>query len=171
MTAPKKDLLINYDEGAGVIVFHPVATASMTALRENSFDGLRADLEFLRSLSSDEAERVVGRMVLAVLDLSAAKKVGIRDYETEAEVAHGEYVMDLAQKVESGDADAQLHYSMELFNTSMTRSSRETLAQAEALLQASAAQGHEGAMRRLQDDWPSLKQVAERRIARQLRDS
>ncbi len=165
MTISKLDLLIHYDEDRGEIVFHSVPVAGTTDLRANSFDGVRPEIEFFQGLPPDEAEQALGRLVFSLIDLNSEKKIGIRDYKDEADVAHASYVADLEEQAKTGDADAQYHLSSAMHGSAMTNYSLQDLQRAEHLLLAAVAQGHELAKERLQT-WPLLKAAAERRIAR-----
>src|SRR5690349_7133521 len=102
----KRDLLIHYDEERGEIIFHSVPSGETKELRSKSFDGVRPEVSHFKELSPDEAEQALGRLVFHLVDLNSKTKIGIRDYEAEADAAHSEYVADLEEKVKVGDIEA-----------------------------------------------------------------
>jgi len=162
----KRDLVIHYDEDRGEIVFHSLPSDETKELREKSFDGVRPEVSYFKGLAPDEAEQALGRLVFSLVDLNSETKIRIRDYESEAEVAHAQYVAELEEKVKSGDIDATFHLARELHHSAMTNLSRAELRRAEDLLTHAADQGHEEAVKWLESSWPLLKAAAERRIAR-----
>ena len=165
MSTIKRDLLIHYDEESQKLVLYPVDTDSTTQIRAKEFDGVCPEVEFFKSMPAEEAEMKLGGLVFSLIDLGSLKKIGIREYEAEAEEAHAEYVKGLEQEVEINDPDAQYHLFIHMHSLAMKALSVDALARAERLLQAAAAQGHETAQSSL-ESWPLLKAAAERRIAR-----
>jgi len=162
----KRDLLIHYDEDRREFVFYPVPTKDAADLRANSFDGVRSEVSYFKELAPDEAEQALGRLVFSLVDLSSLEKVGIREYEAEADGAHLDYVAELEEQATTGDPDAMFHLSQAMHEAAMKQCSWEHLHRAESLLEAAAQAGHEGAKDRLEKIWPMLKAAAERRIAR-----
>lgn len=162
----KHDLLIHYDEDRREFVFHPVPTKETADLRANSFDGVRPEISYFKELSPDEAEQALGRLVFSLMDLNSLEKVGIRDYEAEAEAAHRVYVAELEKQVKIGDPEAMFHLSQAIHEAAMKQCSLQHLHRAESLLTAAAHAGYEGAKERLEKTWPMLKAATERRIAR-----
>lgn len=165
MAIGKRDLLIHYDEERGELIFHSVPVEDTVELRANSFDGVRPEVSFFRELPADEAEKALGRLVFSVVDLNSGSKIGIRDYESEADAAHAEYVAELEQQAQAGDADSVYHLALEMHRSAMSNYSLSDLARAESLLMEAVAQGHEKAKESAKS-WPMLKAAAERRIAR-----
>lgn len=165
MAIGKRDLLIHYDEDRGELIFHSVPTEKTGDLRANSFDGVRPEVAFYQELPPDEAEQVLGRLVFSLIDLNSTKKIGVRDYKAEADAAHVEYVAELEKQARTSDPDAQYHLALEMHRSAMNNYSLDDLSRAESLLMAAVAQGHEDAKKTVQS-WPSLKDAAERRIAR-----
>ncbi len=161
----KRDLLIHYDEDRGEIVFHSVPSSQTSDLRENSFDGVRPEVSYFKGLSPDEAEQALGRLVFSLVDLNSSKEIGIRDYKSEADVAHLQYVAELEEQNKSGDLDAMFHLSQEMHRSAMSNYSLSDLSRAEELLTAAARAGHQEAKESLGTTWPMLKAAAERRIA------
>lgn len=74
---PKEDILVHYDEEAGELVFYTVPTNATGRLRDNSFGGIRPSVSELQVLEPTEALCRVGGTVLALLDLSSIKKLGL----------------------------------------------------------------------------------------------
>lgn len=158
-----RDLLIHYDEDRGVVVFHSVPTAETSKIRSESFGGVQLPVDVCRSAPPDEAERDLGRVVFSMIDLGAQKKIGVRDYEAEADAAHVTYVQDLELRAKEGDPEAQHGLFLELHRTAIKHYSLSDLLAAEALLLSAVRQGYSEAQRSL-EHWPILKAAAERRI-------
>ncbi|WP_227816737.1 hypothetical protein [Nitrogeniibacter aestuarii] len=74
---PKEDILVHYDEEAGELVFYTVPTSATGGLRDKSFGGIRPSVSELQVLEPTEALYRVGGTVLALLDLSSIKKLGL----------------------------------------------------------------------------------------------
>ena len=165
MSTTKRDLLIHYDEESQKLILYPVDTASTSAIRAREFDGVCPEVEFFKSMPAEEAEMKLGGLVFSLIDLGSSKKIGIREYESEAEEAHAEYVETLERDVKKNDPDAQYSLFIHMHSVAMKTLSLEALARAEALLHAAAQQGHENAQSSL-ESWPLLKAAAARRIAR-----
>ena len=165
MPKNKRDLLVHYDEEAQKLILYSVSTAETSGLREKGFDGVAPEVEHFKSMPAEEAEMKLGGLVFSLLDLGAFRKIGVRDYETEAEVAHARFVEELEEQVKTNDPEAQYHLFIHLHSLAMKNYSLSDLSRAESLLEAAAAQGHEGAQSSL-ESWPMLKAVAERRIKR-----
>lgn len=162
----KVDLIIHYDEERGEIIFHSVPSRETIDLRSKSFDGVRPEVSYFKGLPPDEAEQALGRIVFSLVDLNSDRKIEIRDYKSEAEAAHLEYVAELEEQVKTGDIDAMFHLSQEMHRSAMTRYSQADLRRAEQLLTHAAREGHKEAQDWLESTWPVLKAAAERRIAR-----
>lgn len=165
MAIGKRDLLIHYDEDRGELIFHSVPVEGTVAVRANSFDGVRPEVSFLRGLPPDEAEQSMGRLVFSLIDLNSAKQIGIRDYKAEADAAHVEYVAELEEQASGGDAEAQYRLALEMHRSAMGNYSLADLNRAESLLMSAAAKGLEKA-KETAESWSSLREAAERRIAR-----
>lgn len=162
----KRDLILHYDEERGEIIFQSVPSSDTKELRAKSFDGVRPEVSYFKELSPDAAEQSLGRLVFSLVDLNSNKKIGIRDYKSEADAAHSEYVADLEEKVNAGDIDARFQLSQEMHRSAMSNFSLADLRRAEELLFHAAREGHEEAKDWLESTWPLLKAAAERRIAR-----
>lgn len=165
MLNDKQDLLVHYDEESQKLVLYSVRTAETSALRKKGFDGVAPEVEYFQSMPAEEAEMKLGRLVFSLLDLGASRKIGIRDYETEADAAQARFVEELEEQVKTNDPDAQYQLFMHLHSLAMTHYSLADLSRAESLLLAAVAQGHEGALSSL-ENWPVLKAMAEKRIKR-----
>ena len=165
MTKEKRDLLIHYDEETQKVTLYSVATAETSSIRAKEFDGVCPEVEFFKSMPPEEAELKLGGLVFSLLDLGSIRKIGIRDYKAEAEEGHQRFVEELEEQVKTNDPEAQYQLFIHLHSLAMKTYSSAALARAELLLEAAAAQGHEGAQSSL-ESWPILKAVAERRINR-----
>ncbi len=117
-------------------------------------------------LTGDEAGQALERLVFSLLDPSAGKTIGVRDYRSEADAAHLLYVAELEEQVREGDLDAMFHLSRAMHDAATTRCSLPHLHRAEALLSAAAQGGHLEAKKRLETHWPLLKAATERRIGK-----
>jgi hypothetical protein len=162
----KRDLIVHYDEESGKIIFHSVPSSETKDLRSKSFDGVRPEVSYFKDLSPDEAEQALGRLVFSLIDLNSKTKIGIRDYKSEADAAHTQYVAELEEQVKTGDMDAIFHLSQEMHRSAMSNYSLTDLRRAEELLVHAAGKGHEEAKHWLESTWPMLKAAAEKRIAR-----
>lgn len=162
----KRDLIIHYDEERREIIFHSVPSHETIDLRSKSFDGVRPEVSYFKELPPDEAEQALGRIVFSLIDLNSDRKIEIRDYKSEADVAHLEYVADLEERVKTGDIDAMFYLSQEMHRSAMTSYSQADLRRAEQLLTQAVREGHKEAQDWLESPWPVLKDAAERRIAR-----
>ncbi|MEP6502295.1 MAG: hypothetical protein ABJD97_03120 [Betaproteobacteria bacterium] len=162
----KRDLLIHYDEAAQRLVVQAVPSDRAEALRDESPEGIGPDLDELRELAPDAAEQHVGRLVLALVDLHSERKIGVRDYAAEADREQARYVAELEARVAAGEADAQFELFIQLQLAALKTGSLPLLERADALLAAAVAQGHQEAAA-MAENWPMIKSMAERRIARQ----
>ena len=115
-------------------------------------------------LTGDEAGQALERLVFSLLGPDSGKKVGVRDYRSEADAAHLMYVAELEEQVREGDRDAMFHLSRAMHESATARCSLPHLRRAEALLIAAAHGGHPEAKTRLETAWPLLKAATERRI-------
>jgi hypothetical protein len=165
MTKEKRDLLVHYDELAQKLVLYSVRTADTIGMREKGFDGVCPEVKYFKSMPAEEAEMKLGGLVFSLLDLAALHKIGIRDYESEAQEAHAHFVEELEELIKANDPEAQYDLFIHLHSLAMKNCSLSELARAESLLEAAAAQGNERARSSL-ESWPMLKAAAERRIKR-----
>jgi hypothetical protein len=159
----KHDLLIHYDEDRDVLIFHSVPTTSTLELRASSFDGVQSETSYFQSMQPDEAEKKLGNIVFSLTDHNSHKKIAIRDYAAEAEIAHKLYIQELEQEAKEGDNDAKYHLFIALHSSALRNRSLKELLHAEVLILEAAAQGNEKAIRSL-EDWPLIKSAALRRI-------
>lgn len=161
----KRDLVIHYDEQLDRVFFYSTDVENTAAIRAKEFDGVSPEVALLREGTADEAEMRLGRLLFSLIDLNSIEKIGIRDYEAEANNAHAAFIVECERLAEGGDPEAQHDLFIFLHRQVMKSGSQEDLTRAETLLHASASQGHAGAISSL-DSWPILKAAAERRIAR-----
>ena len=117
-------------------------------------------------LAGDESGQALERLVFSLLDPDSGKRIGVRDYRSEADAAHLMYVAELEEQVRDGDLDAMFHLSRAMHESAMTGRSLPHLHRAEALLAAAAQGGHLEAKQRLKASWPLLKAATERRIGK-----
>jgi hypothetical protein len=162
----KRDLVIHYDEERGELIFHSVLSRETIGLRSNSFDGVRPEVSYFKGLPPDEAEQALGRIIFSLVDLNSERKIGIRDYKSEADADHLRYVSELEDQAKTGDIDAVFYLSQELLHSAMDTYSLADLSRAEELLTHAAREGQAEAKGWLESTWPALKAAAQRRIAR-----
>lgn len=162
--ACKRDLVIHYDEELGKVFIYSTGVENTAEIRAKEFDGVCAEVASLRDQTADEAEMNLGRLVFSLIDLNSATKIGIRNYQAEADRMNAAWDADRELQAAAGDAEAQHGLFLSLHHSALKNKSSEDLIRAEQLLRASASQGHAGAISSLKD-WPILKAAAERRIA------
>lgn len=165
MPFDKHDLLVHYDEAAGVLSFLPVVPKAAAESPGRSTGAVVQPLSELRAMGADAAEQLLGRMLLALIDQHAAKKIAIRDYDAEFEQAHGAHLAELELRAQGGDGEALFELAQEKLHSAMSDYSMADLQRAEALLNAAVERNHAGAREWL-DTFAELKGRAERRIAR-----
>lgn len=165
MSFDKHDLLVHYDEAAGVLSFLPVAPNAAPGSPGQSTAALVQPLSELKALGADAAEQLLGRMLLALIDQHASHKIGIRDYDAEFDRAHGAHIAELELLAQNGDGKALFQLAQEKLQSAMSDYSMADLQRAEALLNAAVERNHAGAREWL-DTFAELKGRAERRIAR-----
>lgn len=169
MKSVKRDIVIHYDEDQGKVIFYSAVVELTAAIRADAFDGVSPTVDEMRKGTPEEAEQRLGRLVFSLLDLGAIKRIGVRDYEAEANEMHAEWVEELETKAIS-DSEAQFFLSMELHRKAMTEGSAELLARADLLLRQAADAGYADAKAKLAETWPDLHEIAVRRIRRMLSD-
>lgn len=161
----KRDLLIHYDEENQRFIFYMLDASETIALRAEAFDGVCPGVEFFKEKTPEDAEQTMGSMVFASLDHGSVNRVNIRDYKAESEEAMRNYVAELEGAAQNNEPEAQYNLFMEYHSRAMRNGTRADLQRAEELLFASANAGYSEAKKAL-DDWPLLKNAAERRIKR-----
>lgn len=161
----KRDLLIHYDEENQKFIFYMLDASETVALRAKAFDGVCPDVAFFKEKTPDEAEQTMGSMAFAALDHGSVNRVNIRDYKAESEKAMRKYVTELEAAAQNNEPEAQYNLFMEYHSRAMRNGNLADLQRAQELLFASAKAGYFEAKKAL-DDWPLLKDAAERRIKR-----
>ena len=144
-----RDIIIHYDVDQQKIVCCTVDSTLTAALRAKGFS-LETPIETLKTKTPDEAEQKFGAGILALLDVSASPKIGIRNYKEEA------------SKWENENSVA--HDNQDIFDLAMGKitlglrsKSKSLMNEADRLLLQAAAQGHTEATQYLTDLWPALK--------------
>lgn len=165
MAIRKRDVVIHYDEEKQEIVFYTTDLSKTEAIRASEFDGMRAELSFLRAKSPSDAEQALGRTVFALLERGASVKFGIRDYAAEAEDARRAHIQQLERDVLTGSAEASYHLGIELHYSAMKHGSKDDLERAESFFHDAARAGYPQAEETLKQ-WPDLKDAALRAIER-----
>lgn len=152
MSYVKRDLLLHFDEASDQYCFFAVDAADAAPLRNAAGGKLAADARFFGTASSAQAEQSLGRLVLTLLDRAyvAAPAQGAPAAQSEISRVPG--------------ADEYEHF-MELQSRAMKEYSSALLDQAEDMLKTSAQLGFATATETL-NDWPTVKMVSEKLIAR-----
>jgi hypothetical protein len=151
-----RDIIIHYDEAAGKIVCSTVDRALTGPLLANALP-LETSIEHFNTLGADEAERSLGAGVFALLDISAKKKIGLRDYKLNSAKIEEEIDADLEQRSRKGDRVAQYELAMQLIAEGLRGKSKKNMALADELLREAAAGGNAEANEYLTELWPSLR--------------
>lgn len=151
-----RDIIIHYDEAAGKIVCSTVEHKLTAPLLDKALP-LETSIEFFKAKTPDEAERLLGAGLFALLDLSANPKIGVRDYSAQAAHWANSYDDELRQQAASGDGAAQYERAMALITEGMRAKSKKKMKEAGDLLQRAADSGYPEAVEYLADLWPALK--------------
>lgn len=151
-----RDIIIHYDETAGKIVCSTVDHTLTAPLLEDALP-LETDVSHFKSQNPDEAERLLGAGVFALLDISAQKKIGLRDYKNGYAKIETEITVDLQQRSAMGNAEAQYELALQLVAEGLRWKSKRKMQEAEDLLKKAAGAGYVEAVDYLTDLWPALK--------------
>jgi len=155
-----RDIIIHYDETAGKIVCSTVEHQLTAPLLDSALP-LETSIGFFKAKAPDEAERLLGAVMFALLDLSANPKIGIRDYSAQAVDWATSYDDELSQRAASGDGAAQYEQAMALITEGMQAKSKKKMNEAGDLLQRAADSGYPEAVEYLANLWPPLKSRSE----------
>ena len=156
MPREKRDLLIHYDEENQKLIFISADVADTVAIRKKGFDGVCPDIEFYRGKEPDEAEKLLGEMVFALIDLNSKKKIGIRDYKKLADDARSEYIIELEEEAKKNNSEAQYSLFVEYRSSAVLNYSNADLERAEILLKAASEGGFPDAIEALKG-WAEAK--------------
>jgi hypothetical protein len=103
----KRDILVRFDEGSDEIIFYAIDENYTKDMRAREFDGARADTNWLKGQSADDAEKSIGGTIFSLIDVFSIKKINIRNYKELNDKARDEYVSELELKSAQGDAEAK----------------------------------------------------------------
>jgi hypothetical protein len=165
MTTTKCDLVLRLNEAEGKLTLHVIPSTQLDAFCGYTRVGFIRPASELRALEPDEAERWIGRMVLAELDLHSHSKIGIRDYAALAAEELRRFLADLEVHAQTGDREAEFKLFQLTWNAALKEGSQTKLDRADALLKSAAAHGHVDALA-MTAAWPRLKVEAESRFSR-----
>lgn len=151
MSYAKRDFILHFDDASKQFSFFAVDATSTAPLRAAEGGRLSADVAFFGASGTAEAEQALGRLVLTLLD---------RGYVSAPPAGE-------SSTVPAVPADGTVEYAqfIELQSRAMKEYSNDLLQQAEAVLQKAVRLGHEQATQALRD-WPAIKAVADKLIAR-----
>ena len=156
-----RDIIVHYDEEAQMLVCGTV-DAALTAPLLRSALPHPTSVESLKTSEPDEAERRFGAGILALLDVSSVRKLGIRDYQALARTFEKSYQHELDRRLQTGDAAAQFEAALQVIGEALSARSKIRMDDAETLLRSAAAKGHDEAQSYLKDLWPPLKRRADK---------
>lgn len=156
-----RDIVIHYDEAGGKIVVSTVEHSLTTPLLAKALP-LETSIDTFKAKSPDEAERVLGAGIFALLDLASHTKIGIRDYSVSTAEWGGEITDELKTKSAAGDTTAQLELAMEMITEGLRLKSKKRMDEADILLRRAVAGGNTEAAEYLDNLWPALKARSDR---------
>jgi hypothetical protein len=155
-----RDIIIHYDETAEKIVVSTVEHAMTKSLLAEALP-LETPVSAFRSQDPNEAERMLGAGIFALIDLSSSVKIAIRDYSAVDLEWDMEHTESLESKATVGDPSAQFELAMEKITQGLRTKSKVKMEEADALLQLAVAGGNDEAAAYVTDLWPSLKARSE----------
>lgn len=158
-----RDIIFRYDEANAKIICKTVEHDLLDALFAKALP-LETSIDSLKAKGADEAERIMGSLVLALLDSYSDAKMGIRDYAAKAVEWEAQYTEELERKSASGDPAAQYELATHRISEGLTAKSIEKMNEAESLLRQAVASGHAEAADYWANHWPALKELAVRKF-------
>lgn len=153
MSYVKRDLLLHFDEASGQYSFFAIDAADTASMRDAAGGKLAADGSFFGAAGSAEAEQSLGRLVLTLLDRAYLRAP-----------MHGQSTAAAPPPIVAAGADEYTRF-VELQSRAMSEYSSALLVQAEEMLVVAARLGFATAAETL-NDWPTVKMVSEKLIAR-----
>lgn len=156
-----RDIVVHYDEAGGKIVVSTIEHSLTAPLLLKALP-LESLIDTFKAKSPDEAERVLGASIFALLDLSSHTKIGIRDYSETSAEWEDEIADELKSKAAAGDVTAQFELAMEAITEGLRMKSRKRMDEADALLKRAVAGGNAEAVEYFANLWPALKERSDR---------
>jgi hypothetical protein len=150
-----RDIIICYDSAAGKIVCSTVGHDLTAPLVQQALP-LERDVEKFRGMSPDDAEKMLGAVIFALLDLSCSPKIGIRDYAALTSEFFA-LATTAGKKKEALPGAEEFEQAMEKVTIGLRHKSKSEMNAAEGLLTQAASLGHLEAQQYLSDLWPPLK--------------
>lgn len=163
MAREKRDVLIHFDEDRGVIACYSTSESSVSRIRDAGFP-LEVPVSTYVDAGPDEAERMMGAGIFALLELHGNSTIGLRDYEGETRAPQAGDMSELEVSAAGGDPESQYFLSMELFHRGVREKAGADIASAEVWLLKSAHSGFSDAVEYLQNHWERDKASALRGI-------
>lgn len=160
MSKRKKDIVVHYDEDAQTLTCFSVDALLLAEFRAKALP-LETNTSVYQALSPEEAERMFGASIFALVDLHSVKKIGIRDYKSLADEQFARMMSGDAEAA-SDEAQAKYELALEKIAGGLRSKSWGAMDGAEALLQESAALGCQEAIEYLTTLWPALESRAKR---------
>jgi hypothetical protein len=165
MPAEKRDLLIHYNEETEEIEFFSTDVKNTEAIRKKEFDGVRLKIAELKQQPPDDAEQVIGKVVLTLVELNSDVLFGIRDYKIAAAQTRREYREELERHAARGDIVATYGLAIELHSLTLEAGSLSDLDRVQSLFEVAARGGHQDAAKTVAN-WAHLREAARRHIER-----
>ena len=153
-----RDIIVHYDEDTGKLVCSTVDRALTAPLLAGALP-LEISVEELERKGADEAEKVFGAGIFALIDIHATKKIGLRDYRTISNnwaILHGQNLTD------QDHGTAKYELALQMVAEGLRGKSRAKMEQADRLLRDAVSIGNSQAKEYLQNLWPSLKERSDR---------
>lgn len=155
----KRDLLIHFDERGKAIVCYSIDEASSLKLREKEFP-LAVPLATYIEAGADEAEKMMGAGIFALLELHSKSKIGLRNYANEAIRERDINFDEIEAKAKKGDPECQYFLALELFHIGVRNRDRKNIELAGDWLKKSAEANHPAAVDYLKNHWERDKESA-----------
>ncbi|WP_139798703.1 hypothetical protein [Andreprevotia lacus] len=164
MTKAKRDLIIHFDEENETIVCYSTEERNIEKIRAREFP-LEVPLSMYVEAGADDAERMMGAGIFALLELHGGLKLGMRDYKGESREAKVADFAKIEFKAQHGDAECQFMLAMDLFSRGVRTRSASDIELAEVWLEKSAEGNFLEAIEYLHGDWAMDKDSALRGIS------
>jgi TPR repeat protein len=132
------------------------------ALRDKEFP-LEVPVSTYLDAGPDEAEKMMGAGIFAMLDFHATKKIGLRDYAEQAGVRVQTDAVCVENDAKAGDPQAQYFHALDLFNRGVRTGSASDIQEAEVWLSRAAEAGNREA--HLSKHWERNKALALRGVS------
>jgi hypothetical protein len=152
-----RDIIVHYDEDAGKLICSTVEHRLTASLLAGALP-LEMPIANIKNKGADEAERILGASLFALIDIHSKNKIGLRDYKSMPTEWENEYADELARKAAQGDAAAKYELAMHKVADGLRSKSRSKMNEADLLLREAASLGNDEATEYVAKMWPVLKE-------------